>query len=214
MRRRLIVFALTALAAGAQVPQFESWTDTTFTAWRNQRTEVNVNAQLRAYPTRFDAYRTRTGPIIEHRLRDGLSFWGGAYFQHLQSGVGEKQTFDNFARFFGGLTYRLYRNRLIQLDGRTVAERFWGIKSGDYSRFRHRFLLTTNKTIGPYVSNELFATRTGLLSDRVAAGLRTRITPEWSMLTGYLYENRSFANQPNRHVLVISVTYRKAIIAR
>ena len=142
MRRRLIVFALTALAAGAQVPQLESWTDTTFTAWRNQRTEINVNAQLRAYPTRFDAYRTRTGPIIEHRLRDGLSLWGGAYFQHLQFGVGENQTFDNFARFFGGLNYRLYRNRLIRAYlGASNANRnpnpFTGFDSRDNLRFHN-----------------------------------------------------------------------------
>ncbi len=130
MRRLLTVFALTALSVGGQVPQFESWTDTTLTAWPNQRTELNVTIQERSYPTRLDAYRTRTGPILEHRLRDGLSFWGGVYFQHVQSGVGEKQTFDNLGRFFGGLTYRVYRKGLVQIDGRTVAERFVGVTTG------------------------------------------------------------------------------------
>ena len=214
MHRLLIALALTALSVSAQVPSFESWTDTTFTTWRNQRTELNVNVQLRSYPSRLDAYRTRTGPIIEHRLRDGLSFWGGAYFQHLQSGVGDRQTFDNFARVFGGLTYRLYRNKLVQLDGRTVAERFIGVTNGDFPRFRQRFLLNFNKTVAPYVSNELFSNRIGLLSDRIGVGIRTRITPEWTLLTGLLYESRSFNNQPNRQALVISVVYRKSVTAR
>jgi len=213
MYRLLSVIALTALCVGAQVPQLESWTDTTFTVWRNQRTEVNVNAQLRAYPSLLDAYRTRTGPIIEHRLRDGLSLWGGAYFQHLQSGAGPRPSFDDFERYFGGLIYRMYRNRLIQVDGRTVAERFVGVRAGDYSRFRQRVLVTFNKTVAPYVSNEVFGNRTGLLSNRTAAGIRARVTPEWTLLTGYLYENRSFANLPNRHALVMSVVYRTSIAA-
>jgi len=214
MYRILSVFALTALSLGAQVPQLESWTDTTLTVWRNQRTEVNVNAQLRAYPSLLDAYRTRTGPIVEHRLRDGLSLWGGAYFQHLQSGVGPRQSFDDFERYFGGLIYRMYRNRLIQVDGRTVAERFVGVSTGDFSRFRQRVMVTFNKTVAPYVSNEVFVNRTGLLSNRVAVGLRTRVTPEWTLLTGYLYENRSFGILPNRQALVMSVVYRKSIAAR
>ena len=211
MLRLLIVIALTAFSAGAQVPHLESWTDTTFTTWRNQRTEVNVNLQLRSYPSLLDAYRTRTGPIVEHRLRDGLSFWGGAYFQHLQSGVGEKQSFDNFGRLFGGLSYRMYRNRLIQVDGRTVAERYIGVKSGDYSRLRQRVMLSLNQTVAPYVSNELFVNRTGYLSDRVAFGLLTRFTPEWTLLTGFLYETRH--HQADRQALVMTVVYRKAIAA-
>ena len=212
MRRLLTVIALTAFSVGAQVPHLESWTDTTFTTWRNQRTEVNFNLQLRAYPTRFDAYRTRIGPIVEHRLHDGLSFWGGVYFQHLQTGVGEKQSFDNFGRLFGGLTYRMYSNRLLQVDGRTVAERFVGVKSGDYSRFRQRVMLTFNRTVAPYASNELFVNRTGYLSDRIAFGLRTRFSSEWTLLTGFLYENR--AQPADRQALVLSVVYRKAIAAR
>lgn len=214
MRRPLITLTLAALSASAQVPGLESWTDTTFTAWRNQRTELNVNAQLRGYPSRFDAYRTRTGPIVEHRLRDGLSFWGGAYFQHLQTGVGETQNFDSFARVFGGLTYRVYRNRLVQVDGRTVAERFVGVASGDFPRFRQRVLVNFNKPVAPYVSNEVFGNRSGLLSIRVAGGIRTRITPEWTVLTGVLYENRSFRHQPNRMALVMSVVYRKTVTVR
>ncbi len=209
MRRLLTVFALTALSVGAQVPRFESWTDTTFTAWRNQRTELNVNVQERSYPTRLDAYRTRTGPIIEHRLRDGLSFWGGVYFQHVQSGVGEKQTFDNLGRFFGGLTYRVYRKRIVQIDGRTVAERFVAVNTGDSSRFRQRILVNFDKPLAPYASNELFWNGTGLLSNRTGVGLRTRFNPEWAMLTGFLWENRTFAHLPSRGALVISVTYRK-----
>ena len=209
MRRLLTLFTLTALSVGAQVPQFESWTDTTFTAWRNQRTELNVNIQERSYPTRLDAYRTRTGPIVEHRLREGLSFWGGVYFQHVQSGVGEKQTFDNLGRFFGGLTYRVYRKGLVQVDGRTVAERFVAVTTGDSSRFRQRVLVNFDKRFAPYASNEILWNGTGLLSNRAAIGLRTRFNPEWTMLTGFLWENRSFAHQPSRGALVISVTYRK-----
>lgn len=209
MRRLLTVFALAALSVSAQVPQFESWTDTTFTAWRNQRTELNVNIQERSYPTRLDAFRTRTGPILEHRLREGLSFWGGVYFQHVQIGVGEKQTFDNLGRFFGGLTYRVYRKGILQIDGRTVAERLVGVTAGDSSRFRQRILINFNQRLAPYASNEIFWNGTGLLSNRTALGLRTRFNPEWSLLTGFLWENRSFAHLPNRGALVISVTYRK-----
>ena len=209
MRRLLTVFALTALSVGAQVPQFESWSDTTSTVWRNQRTEFNVNVQERAYPTRFDAYRTRTGPILEHRLREGLSFWGGVYFQRVQIGVGEKQTFDNLGRFFGGLTYRVYRKGILQIDGRTVAERFAGVTTGDSSRFRQRILVNFDRRLAPYASNEFFWNGTGLLSNRTALGLRTRFNPEWSLLTGFLWENRSFAHLPSRGALVISVAYRK-----
>ena len=209
MRRLLTVFALTALSVGAQVPQFESWTDTTFTAWRNQRTELNVNLQERSYPTRLDAFRTRTGPIMEHRLREGLSFWGGAYFQHVQIGVGEKQTFDNLGRFFGGLTYRVYRKGILQIDGRTVAERLVGATIGDSSRFRQRILINFDRRLAPYASNEIFWNGTGLLSNRTAVGLRTRFNTEWSLVTGFLWENRSFAHLPSRGALVISVAYRK-----
>ena len=209
MRRLLTIFALTALSVGAQVPQFESWTDTTFTAWRNQRTELNVNIQERSYPTRLDAYRTRTGPIVEHRLREGLSFWGGAYVQHVQTGVGDKQSLDNLGRFFGGLTYRVYRKGLLQVDGRTVAERLVGATIGDSSRFRQRILINFDQRLAPYASNEIFWNGTGLLSNRTAVGLRTRFNTEWSLMTGFLWENRSFAHLPSRGALVISVAYRK-----
>ena len=200
---------LLAVGANAQVPQLESWTDTTFTAWRNQRTELSVNVQERAYPSRLDAYRTRTGPIVEHRLRDGLAVLGGVYCQHLQSGVGAKESFDNLGRLFGGLSYRVYRKGIVQVDGRTVAERFVGVNAGDYSRFRQRVLVNFDKRIAPYFGNEIFWNQTGLLSNRASVGLRTRFTPEWSMQTGFLWENRSFVNQPQRYAIVVSVIYRK-----
>ncbi len=150
---------------------------------------------------RFDAYRTRTGPLVEHRLRDGLSFWGGAYFQHVQAGVDPAQSFDNLGRFFGGLTYRAYRKGKLQVDGRTVAERFVGVRVGDSSRFRQRVLVNFDKRVAPYVSNEIFWNATGVLSNRVAAGVRTRFHPEWALMTGFLWETRSFAQQPSRGAL-------------
>ena len=203
-----------AVRVTAQVPSFESWSDTTFTAWRNQRTELNVNLQNRSYPTRFDAYRMRTGPIVEHRLREGLSLWGGMYFQHLQTGVGSTQDFENFTRFFGGFNYRVYRKGKMQVDGRTVAERFVGYPGGDFPRFRQRVLVNFDRRFAPYFGNELFATNTGLLSNRVSAGLRSRVSPELTMLTGVLWESRGFHNQPDRMALVVSVVYRKRAPAR
>lgn len=203
-----------AVSAHAQTPALESWADTTATVWRNQRTEFNVNIQNRGYPSRLDTYRVRTGPIVEHRLRPWLSFWGGLYFQHLQSGVDDRATFKNYTRWFGGFNYRVYQRGKMRIDGRTVAERFVGFPGGDFPRFRQRVMVNFEKPVAPYFGNELFSTNTGLLSNRLQGGLRTRISPEFTLMTGLLWENRSFASLPNRYALVLSVIYRKRASSR
>ena len=99
--------------ASAQAPPFEIWAEATATAWRNQNTEFNINFQHRNYPSLLDAYSSRIGLLMDHRLRDGLSLWSGTYFHHIQSGVGKKQNFINYFRYFGGLNYRIYQKGIL-----------------------------------------------------------------------------------------------------
>ena len=209
MARILFVLAVT-YTVNAQVPKVEAWGEVTGTAWRNERTEVNYNFQHRSYPNRLDAYSTRIGPMAEHRLRDGVSLWGGVYFHHVQSGVGEKQRFTDYVRFFGGLNYRVYRKGILQIDGRTTTERWMGLNSAAGStRLRQRVLVNFDQPIAPYFSGELFALPSGLLSNRTTVGLRTRFKPEWQLLTGVVWENRSFSHQPERYWLTMSIVYRR-----
>ncbi len=195
----------------AQVPAFESWNETTLTAWRNQGTEVNFNFQHRTYPRLWDAYSSRVGFLMENRLRDGLSLWSGTYYHHIQAGVGEGQRFTNYYRYFGGLNYRIYSKGVVQVDGRTAAERFVDLDGPDFTRFRHRVQLGFDKPVAPYVSGELFARTNTLLSHRATFGLRSNLTPEWSLLTGVVWENRSFNGQPTRCWLTVHLIYRKVV---
>ena len=195
---------------GAQIPKVEAWGEVTGTVWRNERTELNFNAQRRSYPSLLDTYSMRTGPAIEHRLRDGLSLWGGVYFQHLQAGVGDGQRFTNIVRPFGAINYRVYRRGILQIDGRTLVDRWQGLGTAPNStRLRQRALLNFDKPVAPYFSEELFSLPTGLLSNRLTVGLRARWRPEWQMLTGVTWENRSFSHQPTRYLLIMSMVYRR-----
>ncbi len=182
----------------------------TATAWRNDRTELNFNLQHRNYPSLLDIYSSRVGFTADHRLRDGLSLWSGTYFHHIQSGVGEKQRFTNYFRYFGGLNYRLYRKGILQIDGRTAAERFVDLDGQDFTRFRHRVLAGFDKRVAPYVSGELFSRINTLLSHRATFGVRTNFKPAWSLLTGMVWENRSFNHQPTRYWVTVNLIYRKA----
>ncbi len=201
---------MATVTASAQVPSFEGWGEVTATAWRNDRTELNFNFQHRNYPSLLDTYSSRVGLLMDHRLRDGLSLWSGTYFHHIQSGVGENERFTNYFRYFGGLNYRLYRKGILQIDGRTAAERFVDLDGKDFTRFRHRVLVGFNKPVAPYLSGELFSRTNALLSHRATFGLRTNFKPEWSLLTGFIWENRSFNSQPTRYWLVLNLIYRKA----
>lgn len=210
MRRFAILLTLATVVASGQVPSFEGWGEVTATAWRNEGTELNVNFQHRNYPSLLDTYSSRVGFLMDHRLRDGLSLWSGTYFHHIQSGVGEKQRFINYFRYFGGLNYRLYRKGILQIDGRTAAERFVDLDGQDFTRFRHRVLVGFNKRVAPYFSGELFTRTNTLLSHRATFGLRSNLNSQWILLTGLVWENRSFNNQPTRYWLTVNMIYRKA----
>ena len=209
MVRLALLLTLATVLASAQAPPFEIWAETTATAWRNEGTDLNFNFQHRNYPSLLDAYSTRVGLLTEHRLRDGLSLWGGTYFHHIQSGVGKKQSFINYFRYFGGLHYRIYRKGILEIDGRTAAERFVDLDGQDFTRFRHRVLVGFNKPVAPYFSGELFSRTNTLLSHRATFGLRSILNPQWSVLTGLVWENRSFNNQPTRYWLTVNLIYRK-----
>ena len=209
MVRLALLLTLATVLASAQAPPFEIWAETTATAWRNEGTDLNFNFQHRNYPSLLDAYSSRVGLLMEYRLRDGLSLWGGTYFHHIQSGAGQKQSFVNYFRYFGGFNYRLYHKGLLQIDGRTAAERFVDLDGQDFTRFRHRVLVGFNKPVAPYFSGELFSRTNTLLSHRATFGIRTNLKPEWSLLTGFIWENRSFNSQPTRYWLVLNLIYRK-----
>lgn len=202
--------AAALLLAADLPPTAESWTDFTGTIWRNQRTEVNGNIQLRTYPSILEPYRLRTGPIVEHRLHPKFSLIGGMYFQHLELGTGDNGKWYNMTRWFGGGSYPVWHSRTVQIDGRTLAERFIGGAAPDWNRYRTRVLVNFNRRVAPYVGNELFAINSGLHTNRTQGGIRWRLNNEMTLLTGYLFEYRGWVNLPGRHAVVLSVIYRRS----
>ena len=100
----------------------------------------------------------------------------------------------------------LHRSHGLRLDTRGIVERLFVVDRPQFSRYRHRIRLSSERRVGAYFTSEWFFDANGYLSSRHGAGVRWKCS-EWGALEiGYLYDARRPGIGEPRHVIVTQVT--------
>lgn len=201
MRRTLRRAALLLLAAAPYLPAGEvwSWHAVDLTVLKSSRAEVVLHGRLRTGRDFTTVQQGRTGVISRFAMPRRVSLIGGYYYGREEDSA---EDWRNLHRVFGGLETLVYRTGGIAVDTRGLVERFFVPDRGQFTRYRHRFRLGTQKPLGPYLSSEWFFDADGYLSSRNGAGLRWRFSRAATVEFGYLYDaRRSTVGEP-RHVVV------------
>jgi len=107
------------------------------------------------------------GPIFEFDVNNRLTLIAGYYFtrEHNQS------RWATINRPFGGGETMLW-SRAVEVDWRSLLERFAIAHEPDYSRFRNRLRISRPGQTAPYAGVELFIDAKGLRSVRYSVRLR------------------------------------------
>ena len=128
---------------------------------------------------------------------------GGYYYGKEEDSA---EDWRNFHRLFIGIEVPLYRGLGLRLDTRGIVERFFVVDSPQFSRYRHRVRLRSERRLGPYIASEWFFDANGYLSGRYGAGVRWKYAESGAFEIGYLYDARRPTIGEPRHVIVTQVT--------
>jgi hypothetical protein len=145
----------------------------------------------------------RTGAIVRFGLPGSSTLIGGYYYGKEEDSAEDWQ---NLHRIFGGVEVPVLRRRGISVDTRGIVERFFVPDRQQFTRYRHRLRLRTDRRIGPYVSSEWFFAADGYLSGRYGAGICWRCAESGTLEFGYLYDARRPTIGEPRHVIVTQFT--------
>ena len=99
-----------------------------------------------------------------------------------------------------------YSGAGLRVDTRGVIERYFPPDAPQFSRYRHRLRLRSDRRIGPYAGGEWFFDKGGYLSGRYGAGLRWKCAASIALEFGYLYDARRVTVGEPRHVIVTQFT--------
>ena len=159
--------------------------------------------RVRTQPEGGGVLQVRTGPIVELDLNERVTLIGGYYFTR---GKGERGWATTNRPFAGGevMTWK----RGVEIDWRSLLERFFVPSDPDYFRFRNRIRLSPPGVTAPYVSVEVFADAHGLRSTRYSAGVRRTISDEFLIDIGYFFDDRRPTPAGERHVFSTSFHWR------
>ena len=167
------------------------------------RIEPIWHFRVRTKPQGGGVYQLRTGPIMKFDLKDRVSLIGGYFFTRAQEGSNWNSTH----RPFGGIEVAASR-RWVEVDARTMLERFLVHGNTDYFRFRNRIRFSPPKRSSPYISLEYFSDADGFRSVRYSAGVRRKFTKELSVDINYFYEQGRAGTVANRHMVGTTIHFR------
>jgi len=197
LRHSLLV--LTSLAAFAEI-QTQHIVDVSAPIGR---IEPLWHFRLRTKPQGGGVYQLRTGPILKFDLKQRFSLIGGYYFTRTQEGA----NWNSIHRPFGGIEVAASR-RFVEVDARSLLERFLVHGGPDYFRFRNRVRFSPPKRSSPYVSLEYFVDAGGFRSVRYSAGVRREFAKEISVDINYFYEQGRAGTVANRHMIGTTIHFR------
>ncbi len=169
------------------------------------RLEAIAHARLRYDSVLGSLQQGRAGALARFRMCPGWTLIGGYYFGKEEDHL---DRWRNFHRPFAGLEASLLaRDGGVALDTRGLIERILGGSQGDFTRYRQRLRLTTDRRIGPYLATEWFFDAVGYRTSRHSAGLRWRLTRRASLEAGYLLDLRRAELGGLLHVITTQVNF-------
>lgn len=158
--------------------------------------------RARSTPQGGGVAQIRTGPILHFEAGDRVILLTGYYFTREK----ERGDWTTTHRPFAGGEFVIW-NRGIELDGRSLVERFAVHGEPDYTRFRNRLRISPPLKTAPYISVEVFADAEGWRKTRYSAGLRREVGDELIVDFGYFFEE----GRPgigNKHMVSTSIHWR------
>jgi hypothetical protein len=168
------------------------------------RFESLWHLRARTKPEGGGLFQIRTGPILEFDLNERVTLIAGHYFTRDQ-GEGRWRTIN---RPFGGAELIAYDGAAVDVEYRSLLERFIIPGEPDYFRFRNRLRLSPHGVTAPYVAVEVFVDAQGARSTRYGAGVRHVIDREFIVDVGYFFENRRSMPAGERHMFSTSFHWR------
>jgi hypothetical protein len=159
--------------------------------------------RVRTSPQGGGVSQIRTGPILNFTVHDRATLIGGYYYTRAK----EERSWTTTHRSFGGLEVAAWERR-VEIDVRSLMERFSVLSASDYTRLRNRIRISPPGATAPYIGVEAFVDADGLRSMRYSAGIRRTITDELIVDIGYFYENRRSATGSDRHMLGTTIHWR------
>ena len=164
---------------------------------------LQLHSRFRSNNSLHNFYQARGGPILAWTAWPRVQLIGGYYF--LNQRLPNSDRF-NYNRFFGGTQIRFFQHRITALDSHTFVERFTGLASPDYSRFRQRVTWTLPRPgLSPFASVEaLYALRAW--TGRYTGGLSFPFGDRARLSFGY--QAREYAPGRYGHILQTLVQYQ------
>lgn len=176
------------------------------TSVKRGRFELLWHFRVRTKPEGGGLFQLRTGPIVEFDLNDRLTLIAGYYFTREQN----EHQWTSINRPFAGGEVMIW-GRAVEVDWRSLIERFANTHEPDYFRFRNRFRISPPGTTAPYVGVEVFVDAKGLRSIRYSAGLRRALGKDFIIEFGYFFEDRRPTPAGERHMFSTSLHWRNKI---
>ena len=159
--------------------------------------------RIRTTPQGGGIAQIRTGPIFNFDVHDRLTLIGGYYYTRVK----EDRSWTTRHRSFGGVEIAAWK-RKVEVDARSLVERFSIVSQPDYTRFRNRIRVSPPGATAPYVGVEFLFDGDGLRGKRYSAGIRRSIAEELIVDFGYFYEDRRSGTGSDRHVFGTTLHWR------
>lgn len=186
--RSALIAVWLLLAAGPLTADTRSWHAFDAVVLGGSRLELTLHTRFR-YDGVLDSFQQgRAGALVRFHTLPRWALIGGYYYGKEED---HPDQWRNFHRPFLGWEVSLVRREGgIALAGRGLVERLVGGRAGDFTRYRQRLRLTTDRRLGPYLATEWFFDAKGYLTSRHSAGVRWRFARRASLEAGYLLDLR------------------------
>jgi hypothetical protein len=167
------------------------------------RLEPLWHFRVRTTPLGGGVSQIRTGPIFNFDIRERATLIAGYYYTRAK----EEHAWSTTHRSFAGVEIAAWE-RKIEVDTRSLIERFTVIGAPDYTRFRSRVRVSPPGTTAPYAGVELFVDADGLRSTRYSVGVRRRFAENLSVDVGYFFEDGRSGTVRDRHMVGTTIHWR------
>lgn len=158
------------------------------------------HVRVRTTPQGGGIAQIRTGPILNFDVHDKVTLISGYYYTRDK----DEGLWTTTHRFFGGVEVAAWE-RKVEIDVRSLIERFAEVSARDNTRFRNRMRISRPGTTAPYIGVEFLVRTDGRRSMRYSTGIRRNLTKALLVDVGYFYENRMGSD---RHVLGTTIHWR------